>query len=108
VQLETSERARELHVLRTAWMIDTYGTKAARSEVAQCKVLAPNMALRVLDRAIQFHGGTGVSSAKPLAEMFAHQRVSRIGEGADEVHREFIARLEMTRQREHSLLSQHS
>lgn len=88
------------HVLRTAWLIDTQGTKAARSEVAQCKVLAPNMALRVLDRAIQFHGGSGVSSVKPLAEMFAYQRVSRIGEGADEVHREFIGRLELNRQRE--------
>jgi acyl-CoA dehydrogenase len=88
------------HVLRTAWMIDTLGMKAARSEVAQCKVLAPNMALAVLDRAIQFHGGAGVAHDKPLAEMYAYQRVSRIGEGADEVHREFIARLELNRQRE--------
>lgn len=88
------------HVLRTAWLIDTVGMKAARSEVAQCKVLAPNMALQVLDRAIQFHGGMGVSSDLPLAEMYAYQRVSRIGEGADEVHREFIARLELARQRE--------
>jgi acyl-CoA dehydrogenase len=88
------------HVLRTAWLIDTQGMKAARSEVAQCKVLAPNMALQVLDRAIQFLGGTGVSSVKPLAEMYAYQRVSRIGEGADEVHREFIARMELARQRE--------
>jgi acyl-CoA dehydrogenase len=88
------------HVLRTAWMIDTLGMKAARSEVAQCKVLAPNMALAVLDRAIQFHGGAGVAHDRPLAEMYAYQRVSRIGEGADEVHREFIARLELNRQRE--------
>ncbi|MET0985237.1 MAG: acyl-CoA dehydrogenase family protein, partial [Steroidobacteraceae bacterium] len=64
------------HVMRTAWLIDTYGTKAARSEVAQCKVLAPNMALEVLDRAIQFHGGAGVAHSKPLAEMYAYQRVS--------------------------------
>ncbi|MET0984678.1 MAG: acyl-CoA dehydrogenase family protein, partial [Steroidobacteraceae bacterium] len=88
------------HVMRTAWLIDTYGTKAARSEVAQCKVLAPNMALEVLDRAIQFHGGTGVAHSKPLAEMYAYQRVSRIGEGADEVHREFVAKFELARQRE--------
>jgi acyl-CoA dehydrogenase len=68
--------------------------------VAQCKLLAPNMALQVLDRAIQFHGGAGVAHERPLAEMYAYQRVSRIGEGADEVHREFIARLELNRQRE--------
>lgn len=88
------------HVLRTAWLIEKYGMKAARTEVAQCKVLAPNMALNVLDRAIQFHGGAGVSHGKPLAEMYAYQRVVRIGEGADEVHRETVAKLELTRQRE--------
>jgi acyl-CoA dehydrogenase len=88
------------HVLRTAWLIEKYGMKAARTEVAQCKVLAPNMALNVLDRAIQFHGGAGVSHGRPLAEMYAYQRVVRIGEGADEVHRETVAKLELTRQRE--------
>jgi acyl-CoA dehydrogenase len=88
------------HVLRTAWLIEKFGMKAARSEVAQCKVLAPHMALSVLDRAIQFHGGAGVSHGKPLAEMYAYQRVVRIGEGADEVHRETVAKLELTRQRE--------
>lgn len=88
------------HVLRTAWLIEKYGMKAARLEVAECKVLAPNMALGVLDRAIQFHGGVGVSHDRPLAEMYAYQRVVRIGEGADEVHRETVAKLELARQRE--------
>jgi acyl-CoA dehydrogenase len=87
-------------VMRVTWMIETYGMKAVRSEVAQCKVLAPAMALSVLDRAIQFHGGLGVSHDKPLAEMYAYQRTVRIGEGADEVHRDMIARMELTRQRE--------
>jgi acyl-CoA dehydrogenase len=58
------------------------------------------MALNVLDRAIQFLGGSGVSHGKPLAEMYAYQRVVRIGEGADEVHRETVAKLELARQRE--------
>jgi acyl-CoA dehydrogenase len=89
------------YVMRTAWLIEKHGMKAARSEVAQCKVLAPALALGVLDRAIQFHGGLGVSQDRPLAEMYAYQRTVRIGEGADEVHRELIARLEMTKQREH-------
>jgi len=88
------------YVMRTAWMIEKLGMKAVRSEVAQCKVLAPNMALAVLDRAIQFLGGLGVSHDRPLAEMYAYQRTVRIGEGADEVHRDLIARLELGRQRE--------
>ncbi|MET0987483.1 MAG: acyl-CoA dehydrogenase family protein [Steroidobacteraceae bacterium] len=68
--------------------------------MAECKVLAPNMALEVLDRALQFHNGVGVSHDRPLAEMYACQRVVRIGEGADEVHRETIAKLELASQRE--------
>lgn len=88
------------YVTRTAWMIQKYGMKASRSEVAQCKVLAPAMALAVLDRAIQFLGGLGVSHDRPLAEMYAYQRTVRIGEGADEVHRDLVARLELAKQRE--------
>jgi acyl-CoA dehydrogenase len=88
------------YVLRTAWMLEKLGMKAVRSEVAQCKVLAPAMALSVLDRAIQFLGGIGVSHDRPLAEMYAYQRTVRIGEGADEVHRDLIARIELERQRE--------
>jgi acyl-CoA dehydrogenase len=79
-------------VLHTAWMIDMLGMKAAHSEVAQCKVLAPEMALAVLDRAIQFHGGAVVAHDRPLAEMYAYQWMSRIGEG--------VARFEFNRQRE--------
>lgn len=88
------------YVVQTAAKIEQLGMKAVRSEVAQCKVLAPNMALGVLDRAIQFLGGLGVSHDKPLAEMYAYQRTVRIGEGADEVHRDLVARLELARQRE--------
>jgi acyl-CoA dehydrogenase len=87
-------------IMRTAWLVQERGMKAARSEVAQCKVLAPNMALAVLDRAIQFLGGLGVSHERPLAEMYAYQRTVRIGEGADEVHRDLVARLELAQQRE--------
>jgi len=93
------EQARLL-VLKTAWLLDNYGAKAARSEIAQTKAWAPRMAQQVLDRAIQFHGGEGISHTKPLAEMWAYQRCCRIGEGADEVHLESVARLEMSRQRE--------
>jgi acyl-CoA dehydrogenase len=69
-----------------------------RGDIAQLKVLAPQVALAVLDRAMQFHGGTGLSTDTPLPEMWAHQRTVRIGEGADEVHRETIARIELKRQ----------
>ncbi|HTT83787.1 MAG TPA: acyl-CoA dehydrogenase family protein [Rhizomicrobium sp.] len=93
------EQARR-HVLHTAWLLQTKGPKAARSEISQAKVLAPNMALQVLDRAIQFHGGAGLSFDTPLPEMFAYQRTVRIGEGADEVHRELVAKLEIAKQRE--------
>lgn len=93
------EQARH-HIMHTAWLLQTQGPKAARSEISQAKVLAPNMALQVLDRAIQFHGGAGLSFDTPLPEMFAYQRTVRIGEGADEVHRELVAKLEMAKQRE--------
>lgn len=93
------EQARAM-LLKTAYLVETQGTKAARSEIAQCKVLAPNMALQVLDRAIQFHGGMGVSQHTPLASMWAYQRVVRIGEGADEVHRETVGKIELSKQRE--------
>jgi acyl-CoA dehydrogenase len=88
------------YIMRTAWLVQKHGMKAARSEVAQCKVLAPHMALAVLDRAIQFLGGLGVSHERPLAEMYAYQRTVRIGEGADEVHRDLVARLELAQQRQ--------
>jgi acyl-CoA dehydrogenase len=83
--------------LRAAYLMDTVGNKAARSEIAQIKVAAPRMALRVLDRAIQAHGGAGVSADFPFAEWWAHARTLRIVDGPDEVHLEAIAKLELAR-----------
>jgi acyl-CoA dehydrogenase len=84
-----------LAVLRAAFMMDTVGNKAARSEIAQIKVLAPNVTLRVLDRAIQVHGGGGVSQEFWLASAWAHSRTLRLADGPDEVHRRQIGRLEL-------------
>jgi acyl-CoA dehydrogenase len=71
------------------------GNKGARSEIAQIKVVAPNLALRVLDRAIQAHGGGGVSGDFWLAAAWANARTLRLADGPDEVHREAIAKLEL-------------
>lgn len=87
-------------ILQTARRMETEGMKAVRGEIAQLKVLAPEVALKVLDRAMQFHGGAGLSYDTPLPEMWAHMRTVRIGEGADEVHRETVAKLELRRQAE--------
>jgi acyl-CoA dehydrogenase len=84
-----------LLTLRAANLMDKVGNKAARSEIAQIKVAAPRMALRVLDRAIQAHGGGGVSEDFPLAQAWAHARTLRIVDGPDEVHLETVARLEL-------------
>jgi acyl-CoA dehydrogenase len=90
------EQARLL-TLKAAYLMDTAGNKAARGEIAMIKVVAPNMALRVLDRAIQAHGGAGVSSDFGLASAWAAARTLRLADGPDEVHREAIARLELRR-----------
>jgi acyl-CoA dehydrogenase len=88
------EQAR-LMTLKTAWLIDTVGAKGARSEVAAIKVIGPRMACQVIDRAIQVHGGGGVSDDFPLAEMYAGARSLRIADGPDEVHVRSVARQEL-------------
>ncbi|MCB9413092.1 MAG: acyl-CoA dehydrogenase family protein [Actinobacteria bacterium] len=91
------EQARLL-VLKAAWMIDNYGAKAARKEIAAIKVVAPNVALDVVDRAIQVFGGEGVSDDVPLAAWYAGLRTLRIADGPDEVHIRDVARLELREQ----------
>jgi acyl-CoA dehydrogenase len=86
-----------LLTLRAAWLMDTAGNKAARSEIAQIKAVAPRMALRVLDRAIQAHGGAGMSDDFPLASAWVHARTLRLADGPDEVHLEAIAKAELGR-----------
>jgi len=88
------EQARLL-TLKAAYLMDTVGNKAARKEISMIKVVAPNMALKVLDRAIQAFGGAGVSGDFPLAKMWAHARTIRLADGPDEVHRRTIGRLEL-------------
>ncbi|MDP6342377.1 MAG: acyl-CoA dehydrogenase family protein [Alphaproteobacteria bacterium] len=84
-----------LLTLNAAWKMDREGNKAARKEIAMIKVVAPLMAQRVIDRAIQVHGGGGVSNDFGLAHAFTEARFLRIGDGPDEVHREAIAKLEL-------------
>jgi acyl-CoA dehydrogenase len=88
-----------LLTLKAAWMLDEFGVKGARSEISQIKVSVPNIALEIIDRAIQMHGGAGVSADVPLADMFAKIRTLRIADGPDEVHRALIARLELGKYR---------
>ncbi|MBO2452732.1 acyl-CoA dehydrogenase family protein [Actinomadura barringtoniae] len=88
------EQARLL-TLKTAWLIDKHGPKGARAEVAAIKVIAPRVALEVVDRAIQVHGGAGVSDDTPLAAMWAGLRTLRLADGPDEVHVRSVARAEL-------------
>ena len=91
------EQARLL-TLKTAWTLDTHGTKAALSLISQIKVVVPAVAQQAADAAIQIHGGAGLSDDFPLAQLYAYARVLRLADGPDEVHRGVIARLEMKTQ----------
>ena len=82
---------------KAAWLMDTIGNKAARDAISQIKVAVPNMALRVIDRAIQIHGAAGVSQDFPLAALWTGQRTLRLADGPDEVHRRVIARKELAK-----------
>ncbi len=93
------EMARLL-VMKTAWLMDTVGNQHARIEIAGIKFAVPNVCLKVIDRAIQVHGGGGVSDDFPLAYMYAGLRSLRLADGPDEVHKLSVARKELRRQRE--------
>jgi acyl-CoA dehydrogenase len=86
-------------VLNAAYMMDTVGNRAAKAEIAMIKVAAPNVTLKVLDWAIQMHGGGGVSDDYPLAALWAGTRTLRFADGPDEVHRDAIAKVELSRYR---------
>jgi acyl-CoA dehydrogenase len=89
-----------LLTLNAAWLMDNVGNKHARTEIAAIKVAAPQVALKVIDRAIQVHGGAGVSDDFPLANMYAHLRTLRFADGPDEVHKRTIARQELRKLRQ--------
>jgi len=93
------EMARLL-VLKTAWLMDTVGNRHARIEISGIKFAVPDICLRIVDRAIQIHGGGGVSDVFPLAETYAGLRTLRLADGPDEVHKLSLARQELRRQRE--------
>ena len=86
-----------LLTLKAAYMMDTLGNKKAKSEIAQPKVEVPSMAVRVIERAIQIHGGAGVSQDTPLASLYSSIRYLRIGDGPDEVHLRTIAKEELNK-----------
>ncbi|SEL76320.1 acyl-CoA dehydrogenase [Roseateles sp. YR242] len=90
------EQARLL-TLKAAYMMDTAGNKVAKAEIAMIKIVAPSMALKVIDWAMQVYGGMGVSQDTPLAYMWAGQRTLRFADGPDEVHRNSLAKLELAR-----------
>jgi len=91
IQLEMAR----LLTMKTAWLMDTVGNRHARVEIAAIKVVVPEIALKIIDRAIQIHGGGGVSQDFPLASMYAHIRTLQLADGPDEVHRRVIALAEL-------------
>ncbi len=91
-----------LLTLKAAYLMDTVGNKEAQTEIAAIKVAAPNIALKILDRAIQVHGGAGVTADFPLAMAWAHLRTLRLADGPDEVHKRAIARYELRKYRDHT------
>jgi acyl-CoA dehydrogenase len=86
-----------LLTLRAAWLMDTVGNRVARGDIAAIKVAVPNVSVKVIDRAIQLHGGAGVSQDFPLARAFATQRTLRLADGPDEVHRRTVAKVELAK-----------
>jgi acyl-CoA dehydrogenase len=88
-----------LLTMKAAYLMDTVGNKAARTEIAAIKVAAPNIALKIVDRAIQVHGGGGVTDDFPLAMAWAHLRTLRLADGPDEVHKRAIASQELRKYR---------
>ena len=86
-----------LLTFKTAWLMDTVGNQKARTEIAAIKVAAPAVALKIIDRAIQVHGGGGITDDFPLASFYAHQRTLRLADGPDEVHKRTIAQVELRR-----------
>ena len=84
-----------LLTLKAAYLMDTVGVFGAMSEISQIKVVAPNMAIQIIDDAIQMHGGGGMSNDYPLTALYAYMRVLRLADGPDEVHRGLIAKLEL-------------
>ncbi|MEK9809130.1 MAG: acyl-CoA dehydrogenase family protein, partial [Candidatus Nanopelagicales bacterium] len=87
-----------LLVLKTAWLMDTVGNKGARTEIQAIKIATPRTVEWILDKAIQVHGGGGVSDDFPLAEAFAGIRTLRLADGPDEVHLDSLARYELRQQ----------
>ncbi|PAC26666.1 acyl-CoA dehydrogenase family protein [Flectobacillus sp. BAB-3569] len=89
-----------LLVMKTAFLLDTFGIKGTLSEVSQIKVVAPTIACKIIDQAMQLFGGKGLSNDTPLAGLYAYARTLRLADGPDEVHRNVVAKLELKKYRE--------